>query len=530
MIRWLTAALLLFLLTPIAAAQPSPYAWRIINDRWSAEDERGYGKFIAAIFAADCHTVVDCLAAPSNPLAKGDPPGLVFSADCADLVYMLRAYYAWKHGLPFGFVTEVEARNPNDTGDLRYTAGGNRALARAEIVRDGEADIRTVLSQIRDMVSTATFRIDPRIEHPVSQDFYSPALTRAALLPGSAIYNGDGHVVIVADVDDAGRIHFIDAHPDLSITRGIYAGQFQRSDPAIAAGFHAWRPLAVSDGRLAVASNAQIATYSLEQYFGPDAAADWHDADYSEGGRNVDFIEFIRRRLAKGDVVYDILDEAHLGFDGLCDDLADRARFVADSTARGYPRLPHPGRLEGVTSEDAYVWLAFSTPGRDRRLRTHAQHIADDLSRFIALYGDGAKSVRYKGKSLKGDLRKIFAAAEKRCAQRYINSDGAPVDLTLRDMLNRLADLSFDPYHCPERRWGATGRELSRCDEDGQKARWYAAEAPLRRVVRTDATPPNPTLEELEAAASILGDPPMPVDFDRIFDSAPDRPPGRRKR
>ena len=96
---------------------------------------------------------------------------------------MLRAYYAWKRGLPFGFVTALEARDPQGEGDLRYTREGNRALARWEVTGRGErADIRTVFRVIRDAVSTATFRIDPRIERPLAQDFFSPAITRAAIL------------------------------------------------------------------------------------------------------------------------------------------------------------------------------------------------------------------------------------------------------------------------------------------------------------------------------------------------------------
>ena len=119
---------------------------------------------------------------PTNPLRAGDPPDLAFSADCADLVYMLRAYYAWKRGLPFGFVTALEARDPQGEGDLRYT--GRRQPGARPLGGDGArrpADIRTVFRVIRDAVSTATFRIDPRIERPLAQDF-SPAIARGEAL------------------------------------------------------------------------------------------------------------------------------------------------------------------------------------------------------------------------------------------------------------------------------------------------------------------------------------------------------------
>ena len=32
---------------------------------------------------------------------------MFFNADCADLPYMLRAYFAWKNGLPFAYSAPV---------------------------------------------------------------------------------------------------------------------------------------------------------------------------------------------------------------------------------------------------------------------------------------------------------------------------------------------------------------------------------------------------------------------------------------
>ena len=55
--------------------------------------------------------------------------GVKFRSDCADLPYVLRFYFAWKRGLPFGYVSAVEPRGP--TRDFRYTATGNEAASRA---------------------------------------------------------------------------------------------------------------------------------------------------------------------------------------------------------------------------------------------------------------------------------------------------------------------------------------------------------------------------------------------------------------
>lgn len=504
--------------TPV---ESSSYAWRVERPKWSPADESGYAAFIGALYRADCHTVADCLSAPHNPLAADDPPGLAFSADCADLVYMLRAYYAWKHGLPFGFVTEIEARASQGESDLRQTQQGNRPVARWDVAVDPAADIRDVFRVIRDQVSTATFRMDPALELSVPQDFYSPAITRDALRPGTALYNGDGHVVIVAEIDDAGRIHFIDAHPDTSITRGVYGGQFERGDPVTGAGFHAWRPVAVHGTALVHAANVQMTGYSLEQYYGPNAATDWRAADFSDDGRNADFVEFTRRRLSKGLLRYDVLEEADLGFAELCDSFQDRARAVTDAIERDLPRAPRPGRLGGVSQEEQVTWFAYSTPGRDRRLRGHTERLARSLARMIERRAAGHAEIHYRGTALDTDLSRLFASHADACRFSYRNSDGQPVELTMRDGLARLADLSFDPWHCAERRWGAEGGELARCDDDPAKAGWYAAQAVLRTTADTDGVPPNPTLDELAAQPSSAWKAP---DFEAIFRSARPQP------
>ncbi|MCC6921008.1 MAG: hypothetical protein IT548_17560 [Alphaproteobacteria bacterium] len=522
--RVILAALIAVLLSGHAFAE---FGWPQMRERWSKHDERGYERFVATLADADCHTVRDCLGPAHNPLAAGDPPGLVFSADCADLVYMLRAYYAWKHGLPFSFLTQIEARQGMGEGDLKTTVYGNRPVARFDVVEG--TDIRQVLDLIRNTVSTATFRIDPRIEQPVAQDFYSPAITRAALRPGSAIYNGDGHVVIVSKIDNAGRIHFIDAHPDMSITRGVYSGQYQRGEPAIGAGFHAWRPFAQEKGVYAYAANAQIAGYSLEQYFGLEATnTDWTKADYSDSGRNADFVEFTRRRLAKGRLRYDVIEEARLGFARLCDDIQDRQRFVDDALAQGLQRTPRPGTLEGATPADRSTWLVYSTPGRDRRLRAHVAQLGADLTRYIAMVVGKTGEAIYRGKSLRSDLQLTFDRADAECRLGYTNTDGSAVTLTLKQVLARLPHLSFDPYHCAERRWGASGPELERCDEDGLKARWYQAEAPLRQLKPIPGISPGATLDVLLALP-----PPselQPPSFEAIFSTAPGAQPHKRRK
>ena len=70
------------------------------------------------------------------------------------------------------------------------------------------------------------------------------------------------------------------------------------------------------------------------------------------------------------------------------------------------------------------------------------------------------------------------------CAITYINSASKAVTLELGDVASRLFALDFDPYHCIERRWGASSAdELASCKDDETKARWYKAEQVLRNQI-----------------------------------------------
>ena len=65
------------------------------------------------------------------------------------------------------------------------------------------------------------------------------------------IYDPNGHLAIVWRIEADGRIRYIDAHPDNSLTRGFYDLRFVRASPGMGAGFKNWRPLRLVDARAA---------------------------------------------------------------------------------------------------------------------------------------------------------------------------------------------------------------------------------------------------------------------------------------
>ncbi len=231
-----------------------------------------------AIGETNCSSSESCLRNPANPYRKTDQAFLDVDVDCAKLPYLLRAYYAWKNGLPFAYVDDVSGKG----GDLRYTKTANRAVSRHDMIDQGNGiDAPREIDRMLSIVFSATYRTDAREQRGVLSDFYSPALQPGSIRPGTVIYDVNGHVGIVYKVDDDGRIHYMDAHPDFTITRSVYGAQFGQSPARLGGGFKNWRPFqlvhAHTDaagyllgGHMAFAENDQIADFSLVQYVGTE--------------------------------------------------------------------------------------------------------------------------------------------------------------------------------------------------------------------------------------------------------------------
>ena len=179
---------LFYVLAALVVALPAQAvdAWRVTKTEWSAADEDGYSAFIQRIGDSGCETPDDCINSNANPYRGTDGRGINFNADCADLVYMLRAYYAWKNGLPFSYVTGIYARGG---GDVRFSPKGNRVSGRHNIT-GGESG-RSVIYAIRDAISSASYRVGPDVDGdprrwalpgPVGAGGRRPAARRRAVL------------------------------------------------------------------------------------------------------------------------------------------------------------------------------------------------------------------------------------------------------------------------------------------------------------------------------------------------------------
>lgn len=470
--RQATILILLFVLSPSSLSQS---VWETRHSEWTEADEIGFSRFVQAIGESTCRTVNDCFRDESNPFRHTDPRNVRITGDCADLPYLLRGYYAWKNQLPFSYVAGIEAAREDEPGvDLRYTWYGNRVTQRhtpSSRRIAGWTGLRTMINT----VSTAMFRVDPREDAPDSfSDFYPIEITQESIRPGTVVYDPRGHVAVVYRVEDDGRVLLLNAHPDNSVTRTVYGPEYIRQRPELGGGFLNWRPQRMENGRITASSNHELRDYSLVQYFGtrPDPY-NWDRGMFFVNDQlTMDFQFFVRMSLITPGNEPDPVVDMERAMQALCNDLQDRATAVERARQDGIARRAHPARLPMNIYGTEGDWETYSTPGRDARLRAS----------FVATYQLAARAPRH----LHPDILNTYEYQAAQCSVTYTNSAGQPVRLEFEEIVDRLFALSFDPYHCPELRWGAQGSELSTCPDGNDKQRWYTAQQNLRHVIDRD--------------------------------------------
>lgn len=379
------------------AVQQGP--WRITKTEWSEADEEGFGRFVRAIAESGCQTTVSCMQSAANPYRDSDPPNFAFHADCAKWVYMLRAYYASKNGLPFSYVSRIASEG----NDPRFSTTSNSVVERRDIADAGTAiDAVAVLKRLHDEVSSATYRMDPAQETPLEQDFYSPKIAPGAIRAGTAIYDINGHVMLVYAVTEDGSILYLDANPDQSVSRGIYGPQVPQSRIALGGGFKNFRPLKLEGaqklpdgtyigGHVVLAANDAIADFSLEQYRG-NANDDSSPAQFRYNNASLNLYQFARASMSRGGFAYNPVYELQVSMNALCQDAIGRAR------------------------------------GSDARIESGIASLYSDLSRTITDWKGRDLRIVYNKLTLKDALLDAYAAQNQACAASADKTGTSPLD------------------------------------------------------------------------------------------------------
>lgn len=495
---------LILILNTKALAASSP-DWKITQAAWTEEHELLFGKFVAQIAEAvekrQCGTVAKCLQSAANPYFGTDPAGLRYYADCADFPYYLRAYFAWKNGLPFSFGQKVAPRPSAESEvvirDVRYSPAGNLLLARKDLIalKNKFPNAVDLLNGVlADTISTASYRMSGVEDGAMYTDLYPARISREAVRAGTVIYDPNGHAALIYKVTDEGRIFYVDAHPDNSLTTGMFTPKFSRSNPNQGAGFKNFRPLRLVDatqaadgvfvgGKIIGLNNDQIPQYGIEQFIGtnPDPMGRWKKGTFVFQGQTVSFYDYVRLTLTLGDQHLHPVEDLKSLLADLCSSLKDRVASVEAARSSGLDTKPHPERLPLNIYGSEGEWEAYATPSRDSRLRVAFMDLLNSAKAAVEKSRAHDPSLIYNGENLAKDLLQTYLQEAASCQFSYTNSVGKSIPLNLETLRQRLLLLSFDPYHCIELRWGASQpQELESCPEDSNKRQWYTQEQWLR--------------------------------------------------
>ena len=383
-----------------------------------------------------------------NHLGQKEDERLELQPDCADMPYFLRAYFAWKMRLPFGF--RHCNRGKSDRPPYCDDEIGSSLVDRQE--RDEvKAFAAFARRDVGDGVQSGNARTAPGDEHA---DHYPLPLTREALRPGTVFADPYGHVIMVADwlpqaVGKAGMLLGAESQPDGTIgRRRFWRGSFlfTPETTTAGAGFKAFRPLLLRGGGLRAVKNGDIAPslglppWSDEQYRG--SADDFYD-------KVEDLIN--PRPLEPLAVLAALLDALQESVE---------RRVLSVSNAEPY-KASHSEPIAMPEGYDVFEtkgpWEDFATPSRDMRLliaidtvRAFSERLRRKPARFGLLPGPELEALVAQ---VQGELGRELA--RRRFA--YVRSDGARFELSLQQVVDRgkAFEVGYNPNDCVELRWGA---------------------------------------------------------------------------
>lgn len=464
-----------------SSQESMPLAWEVENDVWSEESEVQFSDFVAKIgegrALGRCIKLGDCLRSPDvNPYYNESDLQFDLFADCADLPIILRAYFAFKKKLPFNWVAGIH-------GD-RYSEGN-----RPKFYFDQQRvkDLSTLFKTIGNSFHTGMFRMAPEVE---GGDTYPVVVSRTSIRPGTVFYDPNGHVLIVYKVSKDGEIFLLDGHPDNSLTYQKFGPKFVRGRASVGGGFRNFRPYY---------NTANGIVRTLNEDIGDFSATDQYASSYKVGQVAVSYHEWIKATLAgNSSVSFRPVEEIYSKTLEICDEVGDRVDSVNAALKENISLMPHPELLPENIFGAKGLWEAYSTPSRDARLKASYRESYRYVKKVIGLKRRGDPSVLFDGnlRALVNSMRNSIdsALSSDVCQHSYLNSDWMEVPIDVKSLERRIYHLSFDPYHCPELRWGAfiDSPEFMSCPDDMVKLQWYGLENRLRNIIDRDMTKPTP--------------------------------------
>ena len=273
-----------------SGAKPDDEAWWKTGRPWTRVRENIYAAWIEKLFDAplDQRPTWSPLHAVLHDPARNflynyhgadeDGPrradAVVVKPDCADLPYFLRAYFAWKLRLPFGYrqCSRGSDKRPPRCDELKTNLAAPDTT-RASLAGRFSYYLRRRVGYVHSGSGATAADND-------ETDLYPLALTRSAIRPGTTYIDTAGHLMVIARWvpqrgNTSGQLFVVESQPDLTVGRKRFwrgAMLFTPRPRGRAGGFKAFRPLVLSEGRVVALTNKEIrkskeyGDYSDEQY------------------------------------------------------------------------------------------------------------------------------------------------------------------------------------------------------------------------------------------------------------------------
>jgi hypothetical protein len=386
-------------------------------------------------------------------LQLGEDKKLEIVPDCADLPYSLRAYFAWKLRLPYGYrICNRGSRDrPPTCGEV------HSSLEPRKVAEEVPAFSEFVNRGVRWGVHSATGRTAP---DDSESDLYPVALARDTLIPGTVYADPYGHVMLISKWFAQGSIPnspygvmmAAEAQPDGTIgRRRFWQGSFlfDPNTKAYGAGFKRFRPFEY-DRKAKALSSIDNAGLSKQRELPPFSRQQYEitrDDFYDEMEKLIS-----PRPLSPNDHLRNLVDAL---------DESARRRVLSVNNGEDYKKT-HAGQVIAMPHgyevfETGGAWEDFATPSRDMRLLIAIDTVSalpGRVEKKPELFALPAKtSPHAAAESLRTALDRELHAR----SFQYTRSDGSSQKLTLADVVARSAalEVAYNPNDCVEQRWGA---------------------------------------------------------------------------
>ena len=457
-----TLANLEFSISDKPSLQSSGLIWKTTHG-WGKETEALYSGWINALFYdadersswASLHEVTQnqnrnflynyLSLGEDNPAGKNR---VLMEPDCADNPFCLRAYFAWKLGLPFGFheCDRGYLGHPPQTG--RWVTNDSHSSKTNPV-----ASFNAFLRRVMDGVHSGTART---ALNDVNSDYYPVPLTHAALRPGVVFADPYGHTLILVrwipqSDDRPGVLLSVDAQPDGTVgIKRFWKGNFLFTTSEVIGdpGFKAFRPIIMKDGHTCLLNNKEISVKSGLIPFSLQQQALASDVFYYTMERIIN-----PEPLDPETALLDLIGALH-------EQLLVRITSVSNGEEymKSHPGevIPMPGRPAGVFQAGGQ-WEDFSTPNRDLRLLIAMDAVLDFPDKIVRSPDDYKISILNSPDQIKKKLEALLSKKLSSLSITYIRTNGTGQTLTLKEILNRREafEMAYNPNDGIEIRWGA---------------------------------------------------------------------------